>query len=543
MPFTADATGLPAGIDPSLSAPSEVLARRIDDLVASGRPAAAASLVSRLLAVAPSLPALLRRQGVLLRACGDLDGALRWLGRLACLAPGAADDRILLASVAQSAGCPSAAACRAVVALAPGRTDGYGQFALQCLASGDHAAAAAALRRVVRLVPGHPQAVRLLESCRHVRLASERAASGGAPGAPRGVLVYGDLDPVTGYGHMSGRFLRHLEAAGVPVHAQDIYSGHARDIAAAPFRPALALDFLIPPAVRLVPGIANLAFTMVEALAIPPSWKRSSERLDGVIVPCEASRQAWLRQGFAESRLRVCPLGVDAPPPDVTPLALTDRRGRPVASYRTRILNISDFVARKNLDGVLRVWLRCTRADDDAVLILKPGKGKDGAAFAALVAQTERVVGRRLDEAAAVAIVDRRLGEAEMHSLFRAGTHYWSLSHGEGWDLPMTTAATFGLGLIAPDHTAYRDYLHPGLARLIASRPGPARLPCSDEPCPVFFGLEWWEPDEEAAGAILAGIVQGRDAPLPDAGPYLLERFGWDRAGARLLELLREAGL
>jgi hypothetical protein len=60
-----------------------------------------------------------------------------------------------------------------------------------------------------------------------------------------------------------------------------------------------------------------------------------------------------------------------------------------------------------------------------------------------------------------------------MPGLYAAATHYWSMTHGEGRDQPMTEAAASGLRLIAPDHTAYRTYLDPSagtLLRCTASR-------------------------------------------------------------------------
>ena len=44
---------------------------------------------------------------------------------------------------------------------------------------------------------------------------------------------------------------------------------------------------------------------------------------------------------------------------------------------------------------------------------------------------------------------------ADMTGLMRAATHYWSMSHGEGWDLPLSKAGAMGLSLIAPRHSAY----------------------------------------------------------------------------------------
>ena len=66
-------------------------------------------------------------------------------------------------------------------------------------------------------------------------------------------------------------------------------------------------------------------------------------------------------------------MGVDAARfrPGIDPLELPHVRGRPVADYAVRVLNVSEIGGRKNLIGMLRVWLIATKLDDDAILIVK----------------------------------------------------------------------------------------------------------------------------------------------------------------------------
>ena len=350
--------------------------------------------------------------------------------------------------------------------------------------------------------------------------------------------------------------IRTLRARGVPLEAIGIMGPESwPDGTLDQSVPARAVvNCLIPLAVEPVPGRATVTFSMFEGTRIPPAWRRMSERSDLIVVPTESSRVAWMAQGFSEDRLRVCPLGVDPPEPEggvVSGLAsreftvLVDPAGRLVSSYRHRFLNVSDVIPRKNIDGLLRVWLRATAATDDAVLILKLGRGTDPSMRAELGAWlqgAERAVGRRLAEAAPVVLIDRLLAEGEMTGLYRAATHYWSLSHGEGWDLPLSKAGAMGLGLIAPAHSAYLDYLDQDVARLIPSSVGPALLPGREGFYPPFHGLDWWVPDEEAAAAILTGIIRDGDR-LPSARDHLLGRFTWERSADRLLAILDEAGL
>jgi hypothetical protein len=54
----------------------------------------------------------------------------------------------------------------------------------------------------------------------------------------------------------------------------------------------------------------------------------------------------------------------------------------------------------------------------------------------------EQQLGRGLEAAAPVLFVDRLLTDAEMPGLFAAASHYWSMSHGEGWDQPLRFGRT-----------------------------------------------------------------------------------------------------
>jgi hypothetical protein len=449
-------------------------------------------------------------------------------------------ERINLAQIGHIAGWPTAPGLHRVIALDPAGTTGYSQLGTVLLTWGDSETAACAFVRALRIDPGHQDAGMGVE--RSVRYL-QAGRAGRTSGLQSGVVVRGPFTSVSGYGHMACRFLHHLSAQGTAIQALGLFGSETWPGAEAPVCAKVGLQFLIPPAVEPIPGIRTVVFSMFEGTRISPAWRRFSERHDMVIVPCEASRQAWLGQGYPAERLRICPLGVDAVPDQAPAVMLGDLRGRPIAAYRTRILNISDFIPRKNVDGLLRVWLKSTRADDDAVLILKLGKGNAASrqAIETLILRTEQAVGKRLAEAAPVAVIDRRLSDGEMDGLYPAATHYWSLSHGEGWDLPLTRAGAHGLGLIAPRHSAYEDYLDDHVARLIPSRVVPARQPYSGESWAPFFGLDWWEPDEDAACATIAAIVQGRDSTLPNPRRHLLEGFGWERAATRLRHLLEEA--
>ncbi|TWA58832.1 glycosyltransferase involved in cell wall biosynthesis [Azospirillum brasilense] len=518
---------------------------------------AAARTLRALAALQPEAVTAASRLGVVSQETGDLDGSVRFLRRAAHLVPDASVQWYNLGLVTMLTGNMAAAAraLRQAIAIAPDGASAQGQLGQTLLRLGRLDEASRAFHRALRLDPSAFDPTIGLARCGRYRTASSAARASesktGSKAAPEpGLAVRGALESATGYGYFCQRFIRTLRQRSVPLQAIGIF-GHEswKEENLDPPVPAKALvNFLIPLAVERVPGLATVTYTMFEGTRIPPAWRRQSEHSDLVIVPTESSRMAWAAQGFPEDRLRVCPLGVDPEDSDGgsgVP-TLVDPRGRLVSSYRHRFINVSDFIPRKNIDGLLRVWLRATARGDDTVLILKLGKGNNPA-FAAelgeLVLRTEAAVGKRMADAAPVVLINQFLSDADMAGLLRAATHYWSMSHGEGWDLPLSKAGALGLSLIAPRHSSYMDYLDDRVARLIPASVRPAGLPYSTEHYAPFHGLDWWDPDEDAAAGILSAIIRGDDSGRPSARDHLVQGFTWARAAERLLAILDDAGL
>lgn len=367
--------------------------------------------------------------------------------------------------------------------------------------------------------------------------------------------VRGPFRGPSGYDHHVREFVRELVRQGVAVQLVDLPEwGPARlpDTARDPWfdqlsRPVdalITLHFSMPHQVISDGRGLDVNYTMFEATRPPAAWVEHNRRHALVIVPTESSRQAWLAAGFPADRLRICPLGVNTNQfgRTVEPLALRTEAGVPVASYRTRFLNVSELGPRKNVTGILWAWLIATSADDDALLLLKLGRYAPGwfERFTHQLQQLQHQVGRSFRQAAPVEFLFDLLPDAEMPRLFAAATHYISLSYGEGWDQAMVEAAASGLRLIAPDHSAYRAYLSPDTATLIPSREVPAHFDGDPPLQALFAGANWWEPDTDAAAAAIRRAIDGQDVDRRGAREHILTHFTWRQSTRRLLEILSE---
>ena len=385
---------------------------------------------------------------------------------------------------------------------------------------------------------------------------SQAALSGCTPAREvRSLAVRGSFRGASGHDQHTREFVRQLARAGVRIQLTDMPDWHpvklppaARDPwfeqLVSPVRAASVLQFCMPHQVVASPGRRTVNYTMFEADRVPDDWVTRGREHDLVVVPTRSSLRAWLASGHPRDKIRVCPLGVDVDRfgPATEPLPLPAPGVRPVSDYRVRVLNVSDSLPRKNLAGLVRTWINATSADDDAILIVKVGLAgrKETAALFRSLAIMEQTLGKRRDQAAPIVFVNRVLAEAEMPGLYAAATHYWSMSHGEGWDLPMTEAAAAGLRLMAPSHTAYLDYLDSDVAQLIPARSTPADASGNPWTAELFEGAHWWTPDEDAAAQALRNAIDGRDQPAASIRDRLASAFTWPQAAARLIEILTE---
>jgi FkbM family methyltransferase len=371
----------------------------------------------------------------------------------------------------------------------------------------------------------------------------------------RRLKVVGPYKGGSGYDRPTRAFVREFVRRGIRIELHDLpgwstpLREHAHSVfdrLGAPVDAETVLHITMPPHAKPEPGRRNVNYTMFEADRIPADWIDLAQAHELIALPTEAAFRAWAESGVPASKLRVCPLGVDAAffSEPATPMELATPDGRLLASFRSRFLHIAELRPRKNHVGLLRAWMNATRSDDDAVLILKVNAFQDHvlSQFQDDVFEMQRRLGRSVAQAAPVVVLGEYLPEDMLRSLYASATHYVSLSHGEGWDQPMMEAAVSGLSLIAPAHSAYLAYLREEDAYLIPAPLGPARFAgkLGREDAVFFYGLQWWHPDEDAAADVIRRIVRGNAPPKRSPRDRIAVEYSWEKAAAALLAALGE---
>ena len=372
----------------------------------------------------------------------------------------------------------------------------------------------------------------------------------------KSLVVRGPFRGPTGYDRSVRGFVRELHRQGVAIELRDCPNWSRAKLAhdaqdtlfsslERPLRDVqTVLHFCLPTQVVRHPGRLNVNFTVFEATHTPVTWVAENRRHDLVIVPTESSRNAWLRSGMPAHRVRVCPQGVDPATfsREAVPLPLLLEDGSVVSDYRTRFLHIAEFTARKNLMGLLRVWIEGTSPADDAVLIVKLGLYDDDAQgrFLRQLGLLQERLGKGLADAAPVTFITGTVGDAEMPRFYATATHYITLSFGEGWDYPMMEAGASGLKLIAPAHSAYLAYLDSSVATMIPCREVPAEDSDNPDLSALFRRANWWEPDRDLAAQAIRAAIDGKDVHTAPARERILSQFTWHRAASRLTAILDE---
>ena len=520
----------------------DILTRAVG-LHQAGEPEQAARLYRSILAIEPAEPNGLHLLGLLIRRDRLQDG-VTLMARALVLAPMLSSALFNRANALQDLGRLDEASAhfRRKLEIDPDCAMTLSRLGHEALARGRIDEAERSLRRVAAIDGMNSRLRRALERCATARGIRDDAAD---PSLPPGLVVRGVFRDSSGYAYKIRQFVRHLVEAGVRVRLVDLNYGDSDNLPDdqidpvlrtldQPVRAKAVLSITTPPAVEAIPGLKTINYSVFEAVGIPGLWAGHSRRHDHVIVATESSRTAWLGAGHPPDRIHVCPEGVETTAQSgAAPLAILDSAGRRLSDYRVRVLNVSDLNGRKNLTGLLRVWLRTTRAEDPAALVLKIGKGGGITdSIRGMLAGVSAETGRTLAQAAPIFLVEGKLSDAEMTSLHASSTHYWSMSHGEGWDLPMAQAGAMGLTLLAPDHSAYRAYLDDRVAHMIPSRVTPA----SDG----YRGQDWWTPDEDAAARLLRMVIDDPDGSRRSAQRHLLDHFSWTQATQRLIALLTQ---
>ena len=219
----------------------------------------------------------------------------------------------------------------------------------------------------------------------------------------------------------------------------------------------------------------NIGYTAgIETTQISPQWIEKSRLMDRIIVVSEHSKNVYENTVY-EARNRnngeihafKCETPIDVVPfnfKDIKP----DSSFKFDLDYDFNYLTVSQWSTRKNLENTIR-WFLEECYDQEVGLVVKASMTGNSIPdrYATVARLTEQISrfdneNKNLNRKCKVYLLHGDLTESQIQSLYKHPKikSYVSLTHGEGFGLPLFEAAYNGLPIITPGWSGHLDYLY-----------------------------------------------------------------------------------
>jgi len=295
----------------------------------------------------------------------------------------------------------------------------------------------------------------------------------------------------------------------------------------------------------------------IEVDRVSPQWiMKCNQEVDVVVVPSEHSRTSFMveYQGSDGSKLHlekpimVIPEGVDTSVYRPAEATLTEY-DLPQRSFVFVGLGLDKPHGkdRKNVTRLVEYFCKTFAGSRSVGLVLKTSivnySTVDFELVKRRVAEIKASTG--CGEFPTIRVIHGRLSEAEMAALYNDPrvVAAVSLTHGEGFGLPMIEAAACGLPVMATNWSGHLDFLHKDGKRLFVP------FECDMQPIPqecawegvMEAGTNWAVPRETDVCVKLQKMALNSDTPrqwAAELAQHIAQRYSLASAGAAFCDLL-----
>jgi len=302
---------------------------------------------------------------------------------------------------------------------------------------------------------------------------------------------------------------------------------------------------------ELYPDALCVAYTTWEgASKVPADVDTAFRAFDHLWVPSTVTRRACLVPPETLRPILVVPHPFDEALWTPEPPALPPR-----SPYR--FYYVGAWTARKNVEGVIRAYLRTFQASEDVELVLQSSAAGPSVAEVAILA-----TGLADGPLPCIRFSNRRMTDEEIWTLHRECHCFVTATRGEAWNLPAFDALLARRHVIAPAGMGHGDFLRDTSASLFRGHLVPAfgdvQLVDAPDAPPghavahylatqgLTVRCDWCEPDLIEMGIHMRRAYEDHlDAPDPGNTLWVTydprERFGRRAVGRYITQILEGA--
>lgn len=208
-------------------------------------------------------------------------------------------------------------------------------------------------------------------------------------------------------------------------------------------------------------GVLNIGMFAYETDSFDNSnWKRNLELMDKVVVHCNSQKDAVLKTCGEQvhKKTYVLPHALNLKKADINVPLLNFGLNKNTKKFYT----IAEYNHRKNFSALIAAFYTAFDYEDNVALIIKTSKGADKP-LKSLIEELKRGCNRfkNLTRYPPIVIIADELPEEQIISIHKSCDVFVTASHGEAFCYPTQDAMLFGNHVIAPDCTAFIDYVKP----------------------------------------------------------------------------------
>jgi glycosyltransferase involved in cell wall biosynthesis len=272
--------------------------------------------------------------------------------------------------------------------------------------------------------------------------------------------------------------------------------------------------------------------------AFPEGYSKYYKSCDLLLPPSNYAKEVFLEAKIPEASIKVIPHGINA-----SEYAQTSTINLPTKKSFRILSNIAQPHLRKNIPALLEAYGKAFTNKDDVCLILKAKTKQASNPTEISINEHINKFNAKYPNHAELKLYPNFLDD--MSALYRSVDTTFTMSHCEGFYLPILEAAASGIISIAPNHGGQLDVANEINSLLVSGKEGYA------DPKAVYFYKPgtipkskaiWFEPDIDDAVDKLRYAYANFEALNAKAAleaPKIREQYDWNNIAKRITDLCK----